>query len=535
MIRNGNGHNGKRSNGQQNDQAKQAIRCGIYTRKSTEEGLDSDFNSLDAQRESAEAYIQSQKSEGWIALPDRYDDGGFSGGNMERPALGHLLEDIQAGKIDCVVVYKVDRLSRSLIDFSKIIDVLDKNNVSFVSVTQQFNTSNSMGRLTLNILLSFAQFEREIIAERTRDKMCAARRKGKWIGGYPMLGYDIDPKLKKQVVNPEEAACVREIFRLYTQHQSLTKVAQELNSHGWTTKSWISRNERQHHGKPFTKTNLHSLLTNVIYLGKIEHQGELYQGEHEAIIDEAVWIQVQQIMQGNSNNHGHEQRNKHNALLRGLLVCGSCGKSLNHTYTKRSYNLYRYYVCATAQKLGYKACATKSVSAKSIEDFVVQQIKKIGNSPAIIQATAKKLKDELTSQITSLENEANYLRKELTMLKRQAKKTSNGNGGEILDNTADRINLCEKRLSEINRQQLLLANAKIGEKELKKALGLFDPLWDVLYTQEQTRILNLLIEKVVYDGEKETVTINFHPLGIKALADEVNMKDKATTCTGNKS
>ena len=175
-----------------------------------------------------------------------------------------------------------------------------------------------------------------------------------------MLGYDIDPKLKKLVVNTEEAACIREIYRLYIHHQSLTRAALELNSRGWTTKSWVSRKDRQHYGKLFTKTNLHSLLTNVIYLGKIDHQGELYQGEHEAIIDEVTWVRVQQILEGNSNNYGNEQRNKHNALLRGLLICGSCGKHMHHTYTKRFYSLYRYYVCETAQKLGYKACAAYS-------------------------------------------------------------------------------------------------------------------------------------------------------------------------------
>jgi site-specific DNA recombinase len=515
MARNG---NGKKNKGQQDNKP---IRCAIYTRKSTEEGLDSDFNTLDAQREAAEAYIKSQKGEGWIALPTKYDDGGFSGGNADRPALQHLLDDIKAGKVDCVVVYKVDRFSRSIIDFIKILEVLDKNDVSFVSVTQQFNTSSSAGRLFLNMLLSFAQYEREIIAERTSDKMCAARRKGKWTGGMPMLGYDVDYKTKKLKINEEEADIVREIFQLYIQYQSLIKLAQELNNRGWTTKSWVTKNDKHRVGKPFTKTNLHSLLTNVIYLGKVEHQGDLYEGEHEAIINETTWTRVQQIMEGNSLNQGKKQRNKYNALLRGLLVCGSCGKSMNHTYTKKHINLlYRYYVCDTAQKRGYKTCATKSVPAKKIEDFVVSRIKKIGADPDILKETAKKLKLELESQIKTLSDETNYLRKELVMLKRQAK----NNSSELSDNATERIRLCEKRLSEINRQQILLDNTQIKEKELKQALELFDPIWDVLYPQEQTRILNLLIEKVIYDGEKGTIMINFNPLGIKALADEADIK-----------
>jgi site-specific DNA recombinase len=226
------------------------IRCAIYTRKSTEEGLEQAFNSLDAQREAGEAYIASQKSEGWTCIPDHYDDGGFTGGNMDRPALKRLLADIEAGRVDCIVVYKVDRLSRSLLDFARIIGVFDKHKVSFVSVTQQFNTTTSMGRLTLNILLSFAQFEREIISERTRDKICASRKKGKWMGGRPMLGYDVDPKGGRIVVNEYEATRVRDIFGLYLEHEALAPAVEELNRRGWTNKRWNTRNGNECGGAP---------------------------------------------------------------------------------------------------------------------------------------------------------------------------------------------------------------------------------------------------------------------------------------------
>ena len=224
------------------------LRCAIYTRKSTDEGLDQEFNSLDAQREAAEAFILSQRGEGLVALPERYDDGGFSGGNLDRPALERLLADIRGGAIDCVVVYKVDRLSRSLIDFARIIEVFEKHNVSFVSVTQQFNTTNSLGRLTLNILLSFAQFEREIIAERTRDKISAARRKGKWIGGRPMLGYDIDPRVSRLTVNADEALQIRTIFKLYLDYNALLPVVREIDRRGWRTKQWVTRSGVTHGG-----------------------------------------------------------------------------------------------------------------------------------------------------------------------------------------------------------------------------------------------------------------------------------------------
>jgi site-specific DNA recombinase len=264
--------------------AQPAIRCAIYTRKSTEEGLEQEFNTLDAQRECGEAYVKSQAAEGWQCLPDRYDDGGFTGGNMDRPALKRLLADIEAGKLDCVVVYKVDRLSRSLLDFGKMMETFEKHQVSFVSVTQQINSATSMGRLMLNVLLSFAQFEREIIGERTRDKVAAARKKGKWSGGHQFLGYDVDAKHCKLVVNETEAVRVRAIFALYLEREGLVPVVQELQQRGWTTKQWTTRKGQHRGGRPFTKTNLHKLLTNPAYVGKVRHLGNLYEGEHAAIV-----------------------------------------------------------------------------------------------------------------------------------------------------------------------------------------------------------------------------------------------------------
>src|SRR5579871_1635885 len=239
-----------------------SVRCAIYTRKSTEEGLDQDFNSLQAQREAAEAYIKSQKQLGLALLSDHYDDGGFSGSNLDRPALQRLLEDIDARRVDCVVVYKVDRLSRSLLDFARLVDRFDQRSVSFVSVTQQFNTTTSLGRLTLNILLSFAQFEREIISERTRDKMSAARRKGKWVGGTPVLGYDVDPAGGRLIVNEREANRVREIFRLYQKHRSIESVLDEAVRRRWKTKTWKSKNGIVHAGREFQKTSMIRLLTH---------------------------------------------------------------------------------------------------------------------------------------------------------------------------------------------------------------------------------------------------------------------------------
>jgi site-specific DNA recombinase len=270
------------------------LRCAIYTRKSTEEGLQQEFNSLDAQRESAEAYVLSQRHAGWTVLAERYDDGGYTGANLERPALERLLQDIDVGKIDAVIVYKVDRLSRSLLDFARLMGVFEKREVSLVSVTQQFNTTASLGRLTLNILLSFAQFEREIIGERTRDKMAAARRKGKWTGGIPMLGYDVAAGGGKLVVNEEEAAQVRAIFGLYLEHRSVARVLAEVRSRQWTTKHWSTREGKKHPGRPFTRNSLKRLLSSVVYLGQVIQQGKVYGGEQAAIVEKAIWRRVKE-------------------------------------------------------------------------------------------------------------------------------------------------------------------------------------------------------------------------------------------------
>jgi site-specific DNA recombinase len=280
------------------------VRCAVYTRKSTEEGLEQEFNSLDAQRESAEAFVRSQSHEGWTCLPDRYDDGGFTGGNMDRPALQRLMADIQAGKIDCVVCYKVDRLSRSLLDFARMMETFEKHGVSFVSITQQFNSATSMGRLVLNVLLSFAQFEREIIAERTRDKMAATRRKGKWSGGTPVLGYDLDPRGGRLHVNDEEAERVRIIFALYLEHQALLPVVQELERRGWVSKQWQTRHGRQRAGRPFTKTSLYRLLTNVIYAGKVRYKDEIHDGEQAALIDADTFGRVQALLRSHGPTLG---------------------------------------------------------------------------------------------------------------------------------------------------------------------------------------------------------------------------------------
>jgi site-specific DNA recombinase len=352
-----------------------ALRCAIYTRKSTEEGLDQDFNSLDAQRESAEAFIKSQAPEGWTCLPGRYDDGGFTGGNLERPALKRLLADVEAGQVDAIIVYKVDRLSRSLLDFARLMEAFDRRDVSFVSVTQQFSTTSSMGRLTLNILLSFAQFEREIISERTRDKMAATRRKGKWSGGAPVLGYDVDARAKRLVVNEAEAERVRAIFALYLEHRALLPVGRELDRRGWRGKAWTTRKGRVQGGRVITKTRLQELLTNPLYAGRVRYRGEQFAGEQPALVEPATWQQAQDVLAENRRTARRRPAARRDALLAGLVRCRPCGCAMTPArVVKRGGRHYAYYVCTGAQKRGWDSCPSKSVPAATLERFVLQQL-----------------------------------------------------------------------------------------------------------------------------------------------------------------
>jgi site-specific DNA recombinase len=350
------------------------VRCAVYTRKSSEEGLDQEFNSLDAQRQACEAYVASQKPEGWMLVPDRYDDGGFSGGTLERPALQRLLRDIEGGRIDVVVVYKIDRLSRALMDFAKLVEVFDRHGVTFVSVTQAFNTTTSMGRLTLNILLSFAQFEREVIGERIRDKFAASRARGMWMGGHPPLGYDV--KDRKLVVNGAEAATVRMIFERFLTVGSATLLARDLRAEGVTTKR----------GKPIDKGDLYKLLNNRVYLGEAVHKGTAYPGEHSAIIDQALWDRVRAILATKAPTRAGRTRCQTPALLRGLIF-GPTGCAMTPTHTRRRGKLYRYYVSMDVIKQGPDACPVRRVPAGEIEAAVIDQVRALIRTPEIVVCT----------------------------------------------------------------------------------------------------------------------------------------------------
>ena len=398
------------------------VRCAIYTRKSTDEGLDKEFNTLDAQRDACEAYIASQRHEGWIAIPDRYNDGGFSGGTLERPALRRLLADIEAGRVDVVVVYKIDRLSRALMDFAKLVEVFDAHNTTFVSVTQSFNTTTSMGRLTLNILLSFAQFEREVIGERIRDKFAASRARGMWMGGKVPLGFDVQNR--KLVINEPEAAVVRMVFERFVEVRSATTLARDLRTEGVTTKR----------GKPIDRSDVYKMLNNHNYVGDAHHKGNIYPGEHQAIVSRDLWNQAHAILQVSPRSRANENRAQSPALLRGLIF-GTDGRALSPSFAVRRGKQYRYYVAQAVLK-GEPANdpnLIRRISATEIEAVVMAQVRALVRQPEVVVGTWRAAKAEAPD---------------------------------------------------------------LTEDEVREALERLGPMWDELFPAEQARIVHLLVERV---------------------------------------
>jgi DNA invertase Pin-like site-specific DNA recombinase len=350
-------------------------RCAVYCRVSTDERLDQSFNSIDAQREAGAAFIASQRAQGWVPVPDDYEDPGFTGGNMERPALKRLLQDIRDGKVDIVVVYKIDRLSRSLADFAKMVEIFDSHNASFSSVTQQINSATSMGRLMLNVLLSFAQFEREVTGERIRDKFAASKRKGMWMGGPVPLGYRVENRLL--IVEPEEAKTVRQIFKLFVQTRSTTKMTKLLADQGITTKN----------GNLFTKQALYTVLHNRLYLGEIGHKGDFYRGQHEALIDRSQWEQAQVIMKENarkSADEGARAAIRRGYLLRGMLFTPQGDMYLPSSTHKPNGRLYRYYVVDKNQKMGAGTVEGPNLQANKVEKAALAEVLKVLTSGQMV-------------------------------------------------------------------------------------------------------------------------------------------------------
>ncbi len=442
----------------QNSGTKARKRCAVYCRVSSDERLGQEFNSIDAQREAGHAYITSQRAEGWIPVADDYDDPGYSGGNTERPALRRLMADIDAGKVDIVVVYKIDRLTRSLADFAKMVELFDRRSVSFSAVTQQINSATSMGRLMLNVLLSFAQFEREVTGERIRDKIAASKRKGLWMGGVPPLGYDVDNR--QLVINEAEATVVRRVFAEMLTNGSPTQIAAAMTAEGITTKSWTTRDGHAHAGSRMDKKYLHKLLRNRIYLGEISHKGTWYPGAHQAIIDNETWEKVAAILATDAHTRAAETkaRSRTDSLLRGLLYTPT-GERMYPTYTNKKGRLYYYYVSKSESRFGAPGKIYERLPAPEIEAAVVAQIRTVLTSPESIASVV------------------GHIRR----------------NGALVDEAT--IVMAMKRLNEV---------------------------WAQLFPVERHRIANLMIERVdlVHVGEVQGIKVRWRELGWDALIGE---------------
>jgi DNA invertase Pin-like site-specific DNA recombinase len=415
------------------------LRCAVYTRKSTDEGLEKEFNTLDAQRDACEAYVASQRAEGWVLVRDRYDDGGFSGGTLERPALQRLFRDVEAGLVDCVVAYKLDRLSRSLTDFVRMMERLEAHGVTFVSVTQSFNTTTSMGRLTLNILLSFAQFEREVIGERIRDKFAASRARGMWMGGKVPLGYDV--VARKLIVNEDEAPRVRRVFEIFAETGSGIETVRRLQGEGATSKT----------GRPLDKGDVYKLLNNRTYVGEAAHKGQVYPGEHQAIVPRDLWDRAHAVLQISPRVRANQNRAQTPALLKGLIF-GIDGRALSPTHARKNGRLYRYYVAQRVLKgdAGGDDSIVRRVSAAEIEAAVVDQVRALLRQPEIVVGTWRAARRDAP---------------ELT------------------------------------------------EAETQDALYRLDPLWEHLFPAEQARIVRSLVERVVVGPAGADIRLRLDGLG----------------------
>ena len=508
-----------------------AVRCAVYARVSTDAQVDKEFNSLDAQAQACETYVGLHREEGWTVAGDCYQDAGLSGSNTNRPALQRLIADIEAGTVDVVVVYKYDRLSRSMLDFLQILDLFKRHGVSFVSVSQRFDTSTPVGEMTVNILLSFAQFERQIIAERTRDKIHAARSRGRWTGGHPPLGYNVTPEGGRIIVNKPEAEQVRAIFELYAENPSLVVVSQELNRRGWRRKSWTTKTGNFRQGKVWDRVTLSRLLQDPLYIGKQKLGDEVFPGEHERIITNKLFDEVQTRLDQNRRDGGARARNRYGALLRGLLRCAACDRAMTHAPTKRNGRVHRYYRCQGAQKNGHRACPTRSVSAHKIETFVVDQIRRIGTDRKLQDETFRQALAQVKAQQRGLRLEAKTIKKDLARAKENVERlaqTLSRLDGSASEAIADELGKAQElsstlrsRQAEITVELHAIKTQDVNRDDLAKALEDFDPIWDALMTPEKERVLRLLIERVDYHGGTGEMAISWRLSGFGELAAEV--------------
>ena len=500
-------------------------RVAVYTRQSVASDLE--FGSIDAQREAVEAYVHSQRGEGWVALPTRYDDHGFSGGNIDRPAFQRLVADVQAGKVDCIAAYKIDRVSRSLTDFTGFMAMLEKHGVGFVSTTQSFDTRTSMGRLTLNILASFSQFEREVISERTKDKIAATRRKGMWTGGAVPLGYRIQNKTL--VVDSVTADAARQAFAIYLTEGSLGAAVAELDRRAIRTRGLRGKTV------PFGKNTLRTLLGNPLYRGMVRAGDQLVAGKHEALVDAATWDEVQRML-ADHQRPARARPGKWDALLTGVLRCAKCGAAMTMACHKRDERVHRYYVCQTAMQRGAAACRGSRAPAAEIEAVVLARVQAIASDPAVLVATLRGTEKQKDERRPVLDAEAARLANERTQLLGARRHLLDAIQGGTTAATAveerlaeldEQLTTVKKREAEVAAEIDTLAEGTIDEAQMRRVMADFHAVWNHLQPRERHRVLRLLLARVRFDGGAGELHLDFRSNGLRALERELNGRQSA--------
>ncbi len=517
-------------------------RCGVYTRKSSDENLNSDFTSLDAQRESCQAFIQSRKEEGWQVYPEQFADAALSGGNTKRPALQRLLHAVRQGSIQAVVVYKYDRLSRNIKDFVNILDLFDKHGVAFVSVTQQFDTSTSIGRIFQTMLMGFAQFERELVSERTRDKRVGMIQKGKWPGGMPIIGYDVNPADRGLIANPKESKQAKDQFLTYLQEKSLSRTARKLNVIGYRFKSWINKEGLPKGGGRYNKSNLDQILRNPLYIGKLRYKDKLFPGQHPAIVDEKLFDRVQKLLSKNDGNHKSINQDKHDFLLRSFIKCTACGSTMSPNFAYSKGRKYFYYKCVKVDKLDKNECSVRSVPAREVESLIVERLAFLGQNKKLVEKIVKEAQESSVKAIGPIREKKKRIESELVKIRQEANKLvsvlgSSNNGHAKNHFVLERLHELENsekdnqtKVSEVEMELQKLENRMIDANVIRQNLQRFEAVFAKLMPNEKKELLRLLIKEIFYDLNHSKIKLflrQLPDLGIQVDGDKISFDESA--------
>jgi site-specific DNA recombinase len=512
--------------------ASTVVRVALYTRKSSEKGLDSAYSSVDHQRQILEAYVTTRAAQGWITIPQRYDDGGFSGGNTKRPGLQQLLADVKAGLVDAVACYRLDRLSRDTGDFIQLMGLFKSYGVAVVSPNESVEQATASDRLNLGVRMQVSQFEREIAAERITDKMRGARRRGLWQGGRPVLGYDVLDK--RLVVNDTEAALVREVFDTYLRLGSLTVTLDELKRRAISNKRWRTIKGGDSGGRPFSQTTLRHLLSNRLYRGELQAGGgEWVQGEHKAIVPHSLWNRVQVLLAGNDDGHDRSHRAPSGAVLQSILRCGACGSAMTPSHARKGSRKYLYYTCLRLKQHGATACPGSRVSAGKVEAEVIEYLQRVAREPAVIAATVKAAHREvaaerrrLATELRRHEDDVRRLHAErVRLLQAVAKGESKPVAGRLAE-VETAAEEAAQRCAAVREEILALRDEVLDEDALRAVLEAFEPVWAELAAAERTRVLALLLERVSYDGSARKIELAFRSGGARDLSTELAPTDE---------